>query len=273
MNMDLSILKELAKAPLLAEQWALEPRYPAMTENEEKILQGIHEYINSLSGSVIYDMLGVKVVIDGQLPPATIYLILNDAYEHGDLALIRKYINRHDTALVCCAGMGVIACAIAQQCGKAVSMIEANPAMEPFCKKTADANEVEIPFICGAIVPGRQNGTVSFTVSEEFRASSLRHDTYRPEKTITVPIVDLHALVQQASANVLFVDIEGAEYSLFTHNSIPSSVTKIFVEIHRPDLGNEKWAQVMNDLFSLGFRLVDADGLTQYWTRHENKTV
>lgn len=79
--------------------------------------------------------------------------------------------------------------------------------------------------------------------------------------------MDLGHLVRSSAVNTLFVDIEGAEVGLFTPETVPATVKKLFVEAHRPALSPEHWTSVLNDLHGLGFSLKDCLGLTHYWER------
>jgi FkbM family methyltransferase len=250
----------------IVERWALEPWYPAVAPEDLRKMEALQAQLKA-NGPLVHDLHGVSVGVGIGLHPYLAYLVVNDAYEEGDLRLIRAHVDTRDRAMVLGAGMGVIAAALSQASGAQVSCLDANPAVARHVELTASLNNVKLTFIHGAVVPGRASGSVRFALSEEFWASSLREDTYKLAGYIEAPVVDLAGLVRTSAVNTLFVDIEGAEVGLFTHETVPSGVKKLFVEVHRPALAPQQWASVLNDLYSLGFKLRDCVGLTHYWER------
>jgi hypothetical protein len=118
----------------------------------------------------------------------------------------------------------------------------------------------------GVIADAAIGSMVEFTLSKEFWSSSLNKNTYLADQTILVKVLSLDDILNQTKANTLFIDVEGAETFIFKH-PIHSSIKKLFVEIHRPNIGPTIWAAVMNDIAQQGFQLKDAAGLTTYWCR------
>lgn len=252
--------------PTLALRWELEPRYPEVSLEDARGIANLQASLIK-TGSHVHDLMGIRVSLDHELDPFIAYLVANNAYEFGDIALIREHVECMDRAMVWGAGMGVIGTALAQQTKAFVPLVDANEAVAAYVAKTATLNGVTLPFVHGAIVPGKAQGVVQFTVSAQFWASSLRDDTHNAQRTIEAPIIDTGRLFRRFDVNTLFVDIEGAEHELFKPGVIPDEISKIFVEIHRPWLGSKKSASVCNDLYALGFRLTDGAGLTSFWIR------
>lgn len=250
----------------LAQRWALEPNYPPVDNEDRQKMRRLQEAL-AKSGPLVHDLRGVLVGVDLGLPAYISYLVVNDAYEHGDIDLVRLYVGADNKALVLGAGMGVVATALAQQTGKSVVCIDANAQLAERIAVTAALNNVELPFTAGAVVPGRKSGVVRFTLSDEFWASSLREDAYLAKEQVPVPVLDLAEMCAREGVDTLFVDIEGAEVGLFTPETIPPAVRHVFVEVHRPNLGPKAHCSVVNDLFALGFRMEDAAGLSSYWVR------
>lgn len=257
--------KTLGLDDTLAKRWDLEPEYPEVLLRDVSHCEDLQAWL--AQGPVVHSTLGVRVELNSAFPVYIAYLVVNDAYEHGDIALIRKYIGQASgKAMVLGAGMGVIAAALAQQTGQAVVVVDANSDVEHMVAKTAELNNVDLRFEHGAIVPGLFEGHIEFVVSEEFWASSLRQDTYKAAKTVQAPVLDVSKFLDVHVPQVLFVDIEGAEVGLFS--TLPwTGVRQLFVEIHRPNMGTTKWASVISDIQSLGFKMVDASGLTCYFER------
>lgn len=246
-------------------RWDLEPRWPILQQDEIKIIDVIHSYLMHVKDAEV-TVSGVRVPLTVDLPPSVVYLLLNDAYEHGDIHLVRTHVNENDSAIMIGAGIGIVATALAQQTHKSVLAIDANAALKTNIQLCAKANRVDIQFMPGAIADAEAGSTVAFTLSKEFWSSSLNTNTYLADKVISVTALSLETILNQAKSNTLFVDVEGAETFIFKQ-PIHSTVKKLFVEIHRPNIGASAWANVMNDICLQGFQLKDAAGLTTYWCR------
>lgn len=251
--------------PTISSRWDLEPAYPEVTASDQLKIDALQTEL--ARGPIVHDLHGVKVGVDAGLHPYLSYLVINDAYEAGDLRLIRDHVEPGDRAVVLGAGMGVIAAALGLRTGASVLCVDANPDVETYVALTAGLNGADLPFMHGAVVPGQDEGQISFALSEQFWASSLRADTYLFSKLISVPVVNLKKLLLMPPTNTLFVDIEGAEVGLFSDAVLPATIKKLFVEVHRPALAPKQWASIFNDLHALGFELQDCQGLTHYWAR------
>lgn len=246
-----------------ATRWEFEPTYPAGTPEDEARCALLKKLL--AAGPVFHDLCGVTVELCSDLPAYLNLRMLNDAYERGSPALIRKYVTG-GRALVLGAGVGVTATALAQETSHPVNVVDANPLLAERVQRTATLNHVDLVFRHGAAVPGRSSGETSFFVSDEFWTSSLRKDTHKSAQRITVPVIDLLKLLAETNPSTLFIDIEGAEANLFTEWDMPG-VQKLFVEVYRPNLARTTFAKVLSDIFRQGFTLVEAAGLTCYFER------
>ena len=262
-------LKEMAGCGMkhgIVDRWTLIPSYPSIMHDEVRIFKEIKNAIDENVGELI-ESLGVKVPVSADIPPYIMYLLLNNAYEHGDIELIDKYVTRGAKALVVGAGIGFTSAAIHKKTLMPVTAVDADPSLQEKIEATAKANNFNISFINGAVCPPKTSGSIDFFISEEYWASSLFEDTYKAAKKISVPIIDMVKIIEEGSHNLLFIDIEGAESRLFSHLKLPEIVKQIFVEIHRPNIGETATAKTMSDLWEQGFHCVDMHGLTSYWER------
>ena len=250
----------------LRKDWALEAAWPEKTIDHVGIVTAIQNALPNIHGSV-HTTTGIKFQVDAAIPAYILFLLLNDAYEHGDIEIVRKYVTAGDKAVMAGVGIGVVASAIALASGNSVLGIDGNARLQPFVEKTAELNGISIDFIHGVVGDFPDSGTVPFVISREFWTSSLRDDTRLEQQTVYAPCIDLNVAVATATANVLFIDIEGAEETLFAQHMISPAVKKLFVEIHSPNLPTTTCAKIKNDIWAQGFRLVDTAGLTHYWER------
>lgn len=248
------------------DRWSLESRWPKTFPEEDALIGQIAVTLPHITEN-LHTMGGVIIPITNTLPAYVVYLILNEAYEYGDIELVRTYVEPGDKALVFGAGLGVVATALAQQSAGKVYAVDANPELAPAVRRVAELNGVEIEFIHGAVAfaAGEQK-EISFVISKEFWSSSISIETRLPKRTLLVPSLDANKLIEETDADTVFVDIEGAEVILF-EQAIASSVKKLFVEIHTPNVGTVMYAKIMNDIYKQGFRLRDSRGLTLYFVR------
>jgi FkbM family methyltransferase len=247
-------------------RWDLVPKYPEVSEYDALRIQQWQSKLKGTSVPCILETYGIKIDVSTGVDPYICYLIEEDAYEHGDISLINRYVEKGQKALVLGGGIGVIATAMAKKTEGYVDVVEANPVMEPAILRTAELNNVKLNVILGAVAPScGDSGTITFAVSEEFWASSLSEDTYRKAYEIEVSLLNFNNLVKDH--DILFIDIETAEVGLLDLKTIPDEVKLVFIEIHRPALGETQTARTMNKMFENGFKLVDMAGLTSVWTR------
>lgn len=256
-------LKNLGEKCNIKSRWELNTIFPEPNSEEKKLLGRFEKKI--LNGSVI-ETHGIKVKIDKYIDTWVAYLIICDAYEAGDIRLINRYLDEKNSVLVIGGGIGVIASQIARITKKDTTVIEANACLIEKLWETSQLNDVKFNLKHGVVIPGESSGVAKFSISKEFWSSSIRQNTWKKDKIVEVNIIDLQSELGK-HYDTIFVDIEGAEDGLFKYTRIPVNIKNVFIEIHDCFLGGAATAEVQNDLWENGFRLVDSDGLTRYWRR------
>lgn len=247
----------------IRERWSLMSDYPSPNSAEMSLL----EYIEKCdSYSEIIQSSDVLVSVDSEIPPWIVYLLMCNAYEHGDVRLIRECVEFGQKSIVIGGGIGIIATVLSQVSRRDTTVIEANPYLLNRLSHTASLNDVNFQIVYGAVKAGVRQGMTKFHISKEFWASSLRKDTWQSTSTIDVPVVDLELLLMD-DYDVAFFDIEGEEAKIFDTIELPSGLKTIFVEIHKPIIGEKAMAKVMNKLWQQGYRLVDSEAFTFCWKR------
>lgn len=237
--------------------------YPTPNNIEMSLLECIESYEKY---SEIIQSSNVLVNVDSDIPPWIVYLLICNAYEHGDVRLIREHVEFGQKSIVIGGGIGIIATALAQVSRRSVTVIEANPFLLNRLSHTARLNDVNFQIVYGAVKAGVRQGVTKFHISKEFWASSLRKDTWQSTSSIDVPVVDLGPLLMD-DYDVAFFDIEGEEAEIFDAIELPQRLSTVFVEIHKPIIGEKIGAKVMNKLWMQGYRLIDSDALTYCWKR------
>jgi FkbM family methyltransferase len=152
-------------------------------------------------------------------------------YENDEVDQILAVLRPGDTVLELGAGIGFISTIIARQPGIArVVALEANPQLLPIAERTCLENGVRVELVNAAVAP--LEGEIEFFLHPEFWASStLPRPHSRPTR---VPSRSLASLLAEIRPQVLVVDIEGGEASLFEAVSL-EGVRMVVMELH-PDV-------------------------------------
>lgn len=254
-------LKALGIKEKVRDRFSMNTEYPLPTELELDILNNLASQL--AIEKTILQTNGISVRHGKHIDNYLVYLLCADAYEFGDLRLIREHASTANNAVVLGGGIGIIASALALQTGASVTVYDANPSLIPHIVDTGNLNGVSLIAKHGAIC--RQGGgVVKFHLSAEFWASSINENTHRRISTIEAPTIEFIDAINDAE--IVFIDIECGETDLFL-DPVPSTLREIFIEIHTPALGLKKQATVMNRIWEQGFRLIDSDGLTSFWRR------
>lgn len=152
-------------------------------------------------------------------------------YEGDELDQICAAVRPGDAVLELGAGIGFISTMIARRIGAGrVVAVEANPQLLPIARRTHAVNGVAVELVGAAVAP--EEGEIEFHLHPEFWASST---VPRPgSRPIRVPTRSLRSLLRELRPQVLVVDVEGGEASLF--EGLPlDGVRSVVMELH-PDV-------------------------------------
>lgn len=253
-------ISELGIQENIRDRWSLNLAYPTPSTAELAAFKNINIF---LSKEPIVITSGITVKLGPHIDPYIAYLICCNAYEHGDIELIRRNTSRATKAVVLGGGIGVIASALAKFSGAKTIVYDANPLLIPHIVKTSSLNAVSLDVKHG-LITRTKNELVKFHISSEFWSSSTREDTYKKDGVIeltTIPFIDT-----LMDAESVFIDIEGGEIDLF-FDKIPSRLREVFIEIHTPGIGAIEASKLMNRMWEQDFKLIDYIGLTSFWRR------
>jgi FkbM family methyltransferase len=154
-------------------------------------------------------------------------------------------------------GIGVVSCVTSQHFGNPTGhiVVEANPNMIPIITRQRDLNGCNFSIIPANLAYDGQE--VSFHVSSKFLASSSLDIPNQESEVVRVPAITLKEILDQQGFDqiVLICDIEGAEVSLFAHESdLLGGRVKFFVLEYHPNLtGRDAVQSIMVRLAALGF--------------------
>lgn len=197
------------------------------------------------------DLHGVKLDIRG-LSPLMKNHILQDRYEFQERRLALRCLTRKDVVLELGGAIGFIGLF----CRKVIGVrhhvtVEPNPNTQAMLRRNYALNKMEPRLIEAAA--SAQDGEISLDIGGEFWENSIVTAS-ASSKRITVPSLSLPTIIRRMpeSPTALICDIEGAEAYL-DFSQLPSSVTRIIIELHPGIVGEDAVKRVVEQIHSLGF--------------------
>ncbi|WP_286829326.1 MULTISPECIES: FkbM family methyltransferase [Kordiimonas] len=200
---------------------------------------------------------GLKIGIDKDAVSMPILRsMLQGWYEAVELTLMKKVLTPGDRIVEVGGGIGITAMKAADIIGaENIFSFELNPYLIEWSADNFKRNGFEIQVFQQALFPRASlpDGLVDFHVHQNFWASSLapREGTV---ETIKVPAACLEDKIAEHRANVLIVDIEGAEVHLFNGLDL-TGIEKIVMEIHYRAAGRTETNAMIRSIEDRGFFL------------------
>ena len=199
---------------------------------------------------------GFKVRVDFDRWPAKILrALLRRHYEKHELRLVRRLVRPDDRIVELGSAIGVVALAAGRIANPSnIVCYDANPDMVAQATANFALNDARTR-ACHAVLVNDSDARASLTFhkSPYFLGSSLLARDADAE-TINVPARPLAAALAEADANVLIVDIEGAEAGLLDATDL-GPVETLILEMHVSMLGIETCAELVAALAGQGLML------------------
>ncbi|MBV0890435.1 FkbM family methyltransferase [Paracoccus sp. Z118] len=178
-------------------------------------------------------------------------------YEGHERALLRAHLRLGDRVLDLGAGAGMVSITAARIVGAGnVTSVEANPEMLRPLKRNLRRNiGAEGSVLHMAVVAdGDKRDSVDLHVSPGFwSASTLPGRAKGAAASYAVKARPLGKLIRRAQANVLAMDVEGAEQQLLA-TPLPEQVRLLVIELHPALYGGAARDAILADLAGQGFR-------------------
>ena len=189
------------------------------------------------NGSPIVTRYGVALnSVDPIVSPLIRQKIVAGRYEFVEAAIASKLINPGDVVLELGAGLGFLSTYISKLVGAKgkVFTYEADSATSGAARDTIRRNQAtNVEVVASAVVPG---DVAEQRLSQErdfwIRSMLPGQDGGSIEGSTTVRTTRFGALLNAHVPDVLVMDVEGLEYSLFTQQELPRSLRSVIVEIH-----------------------------------------
>lgn len=176
--------------------------------------------------------------------------ILRGKYELAERRLAKAAIRSGDNVLEIGAGIGLVSlvCAKLAEPGR-VTSYEANSSLAPLMVENFSLNGMLPRLVSKAVT--EFGGEISFFKDERFIASSIINLNTGSEK-ITVESDSIDTAIENSRANVIVMDVEGAEIGLLKKASL-STIREIIVEVHPHIVGDEPIKEMVQHLELQGF--------------------
>lgn len=206
----------------------------------------------------IIDSNGIKVDIDHPaMTERMVYSMQQGIFERSEVRLATEVLEPGHRVLELGTCSGYVAINAAKIVGaENILCYEANPAMVELAKHHFALNDLPVE-ITNCVLVAREKAaemgeTVKFYVKAEPNSSSLK-----PRKTATpvvVPVKIMEEEIARHRANVLLMDVEGAEADILSHADL-TGIDHIMMETHYKKVGREPIDRMMRQLYSKGFVL------------------
>jgi len=194
---------------------------------------------------------GLRVVCDdGKINSFVAKDIIKGTYELAERVLIRAAIRPGDYVLEIGAGVGVVSLLCNRLAGVGnVTSYEANEELGPAIIENFALNNVTLKLRLKAVTV--DGGPITFFRDENVVSSSLLERNSAAVR-ITVDSDPINLAIEQSRANVIVMDVEGAEIALLGAADL-TSVREIIVEVHPHVVGKGATQAMIDELCGRGF--------------------
>ncbi|MEM8591442.1 MAG: FkbM family methyltransferase [Pseudomonadota bacterium] len=182
-----------------------------------------------------FELNGIHLNVPrGVAGPKIFDRIRDGRYEANEARCAMERVAPGDRVLEIGSGIGYVTALCAKRAGPArVTGIEANPDLLPIIEENLARNGLSgVNLLHGAVAGGVDGDeTVSFNIGPIFWGSSLLETPANVKRQVEVPLLDIHKLLDDLRPNVVIMDVEGAEASMFSE-PWPDYVHTVCLELH-----------------------------------------
>ena len=206
----------------------------------------------------LYSLGGVELFVPDVLLRDGIGDRLSEGtYERAEHAALRATLKPGQRLLDLGSGLGFLA-AVAAQITRSENIVtvEVNPHLLRLIRGNLDKNNgANARLLHGAVVgPNFEGDTIAFRSARMFLSSAIvEGESVMKRRIRDVPALRLAELLKDHPANVIQMDIEGAEQHLFDE-ALPSHVGRINIEFHPKKYGRWRKRRLIAKIMKQGFR-------------------
>ncbi len=209
----------------------------------------LYVIVKKCLGDTWQSVHGVMLPLLPEIGFNTLRWIVNGKYEENEINIIEQKLVKTDRVMEIGTGLGFVSAFCAKVAGSEnVFSFDANLLNIEIAKRVCQKNKVS-PHLQNALLSDSEC-SVDFPINRKSRlASSLFKVS---SENIKVPQLNLNKMINDIQPNFLILDIEGAEYDIFSIIEF-QSIQKIQVELHPAILGKVKLEKIFSILESNGF--------------------
>lgn len=182
-----------------------------------------------------YELNGVKLVIpDAMLSKRIAEKLEKGRYEGHEAQAALMRVRGGSRVLELGSGLGYIASICAAIAGpENVTTVEANPDMLPVVRDNLDRNGFQSVTLLHGAVTGQVGGeeAIEFERTKAFWGASIAREGSNRDTIVKVPLLRLSDLLAAYRPDIVIMDIEGAEQTLFDA-PWPEHVRSVMMELH-----------------------------------------
>lgn len=233
------------------------------SDEDEACILGISSLLSQLEGQFIiaHPRYPVRLKIQKKLGARLVFLLTMGDYAQRLCESVEGYVKEGARVLTLGAGIGLVSMLAFQKSKQTVMAVEADPTLLQVLETNALLNDAELDIRMGCVVTGQDDGMTDYYISSDLWSSSIyveRGEDLGAEH-VQVPVLNVDTLIKEHKADVLLVDIQGAELGLFEQKEL-KGIETLILTIHTELIGENATARVISNLLSKGFELKDMMG-------------
>jgi len=191
-------------------------------------------------------------ILETDVSPIIWKAIQAGEYEAKEAHSVVRILRPGDRIIELGSGLGVITSIMAQTSDVSIWSFDANPNLITLARRVADANGVKNAIFEHRLLTAGPPSRYTFFIRKDFWMSSLLEQQGPYESRISIESSNLDEFIEKNSANVLVMDIEGAEYGLLSSARL-NGIDRVFLELHDHLYGLSGIRCIFTSMDSLGF--------------------
>ena len=222
-----------------------------MTQSSKSPLRGLRLVAHRILGRKTTTLDGLRLVCDpARIPRALSTAIIKGTYELPERELVRAAVRPGDKVVEIGTGLGVVSLLCNRLAGSGnVLSYEANAALETAIRENFALNAMTPRLRLRAVTT--DGAPISFFRNDNIVSSSI-YDRGLAAQKVDVESDPIDRVLAEEQANVLVMDVEGAEISLLQAADL-SHLREIIVELHPHVVGDAATDAMIASICARGF--------------------